>query len=352
MLDNFMKVAPIIWPCLLATLVGGLILGWLAKLLFGGKGPSVNVAEWEGKLNTSNSLVAERDGTIKTLRADLDGLKGKLTDAEGKLNLSGNLDAELTNLRTQLADHGKSCQETISAKDTEIAGLRDQLANAVKEANERIAEANRQIAEANTRTTAAAAVGAVAGATTTAFAASPAPVVVETAPVVATAPVADDLLEIVGVGPVLNKQLNENGITTFKQVGEWSNRDVDTFEAKMENFQGRVERENWVIQARELHLKKYGEHITGTWKPSAVATATPTAVTVQDDLEEIVGVGPVLAKLLHDNGIHNFRQVAQWTQADISKMQDQIEGFGDRIERENWVGQARDLHRKKYGETI
>jgi predicted flap endonuclease-1-like 5' DNA nuclease len=33
-------------------------------------------------------------------------------------------------------------------------------------------------------------------------------------------------------------------------------------------------------------------------------------------------------------------------------MQDQIEGFGDRIERENWVGQARDLHRKKYGETI
>jgi predicted flap endonuclease-1-like 5' DNA nuclease len=349
--SKYLQVAPLIVPCLLIAALGGLLLGLLYRFLSKGGGASVNVADWEGKLNVSNGLVAERDGTIKTLRADLDGLKGKLTDTEGKLNLSGNLDTELTNLRAQLADHGKSCQETITAKDTEIAGLRDQLASAVKEANERIAEANRQIAEANARTAAAGVAGAAAGAIVThAVAAPAAPAVVPVAatPASTTVNTADDLLEIVGVGPVLNKQLLENGITTFKQVGEWSNADVDAFEAKMENFHGRVEREDWITQARALYFKKYGQQITGTWKPAG----SKISYAEQDDLEEIVGVGPVLAKLLHDNGIHTFRQVARWTQADISKMQDQIEGFGDRIERENWVNQSRDLHEKKYGEKI
>jgi predicted flap endonuclease-1-like 5' DNA nuclease len=352
--SKFGDVLMVIWPCLLATAIGGWILG---KLM--GSGPKINIADWEGKLNASNGLVTERDGTIKTLRADMDGLKGKLTDAEGKLSATTNLDGELTSLRAQLADHEKNCQATISAKDGEITALRDQLSTAVKEANDRITEANRQIAEANSRTAATAAASALAGAATGAVASqavsasqsfsAPQPSVEQPIASQAVAPThTDDLLEIVGVGPVLNKQLNDHGITTFKQIGEWSNADVDAFEAKMENFHGRVERENWVIQARELHLKKYGEHITGTWKP----TASQVIYAEQDDLEEIVGVGPVLAKLLHDNGVHTFRQVARWTSMDINKMQDQIEGFGDRIERENWVGQSRDLHQKKYGERI
>ena len=36
-------------------------------------------------------------------------------------------------------------------------------------------------------------------------------------------------------------------------------RDIDDFDARLPEFHGRVRRDDWVTQARELHLSKYGE---------------------------------------------------------------------------------------------
>lgn len=62
-----------------------------------------------------------------------------------------------------------------------------------------------------------------------------------------------------------------------------------------------------------------------------------------DDLEEIVGVGPMLAELLHDVGVFYFWQVAEWTKEDIAYVDAKLNHFKGRIERDNWVGQAREL---------
>lgn len=62
-----------------------------------------------------------------------------------------------------------------------------------------------------------------------------------------------------------------------------------------------------------------------------------------DDLEEIVGVGPMLAELLHDVGVYYFWQVAEWTKEDIAYVDGKLNHFKGRIERDNWVGQAREL---------
>ena len=59
-----------------------------------------------------------------------------------------------------------------------------------------------------------------------------------------------------------------------------------------------------------------------------------------DDLKKISGVGPVLEKKLHDLGITTFEQVANFTAEDIEKVDDAL-NFKGRIERDDWVGQAR-----------
>jgi predicted flap endonuclease-1-like 5' DNA nuclease len=69
----------------------------------------------------------------------------------------------------------------------------------------------------------------------------------------------DDLKLIVGVGPVLERMLQQLGITSYRQIARWTERDIQEFDAKLPEFHGRIRRDEWVKQARALHQSKYGE---------------------------------------------------------------------------------------------
>lgn len=69
----------------------------------------------------------------------------------------------------------------------------------------------------------------------------------------------DDLKLIVGVGPVLERMLQQLGVLTYRQIAHWSERDIDAFDARLPEFPGRIRRDAWVTQARALHQSKYGE---------------------------------------------------------------------------------------------
>jgi len=68
----------------------------------------------------------------------------------------------------------------------------------------------------------------------------------------------DDLKLIVGVGPVLERMLYQLGVTTYRQIARWTERDIDEHDARLPEFSGRIRRDGWVTQARELHQSKYG----------------------------------------------------------------------------------------------
>jgi predicted flap endonuclease-1-like 5' DNA nuclease len=68
----------------------------------------------------------------------------------------------------------------------------------------------------------------------------------------------DDLKLIVGVGPVLERMLYQLGVTTYRQIARWTERDIDDFDARLHEFPGRIRRDGWVTQARALHQSKYG----------------------------------------------------------------------------------------------
>ena len=68
-----------------------------------------------------------------------------------------------------------------------------------------------------------------------------------------------------------------------------------------------------------------------------------------DDLKLIVGVGPVLERMLYQLGITTYRQIARLARRDIDAFDAKLPEFPGRIRRDAWVTQARALHASKYG---
>ena len=66
---------------------------------------------------------------------------------------------------------------------------------------------------------------------------------------------ADDLKQLSGIGPALEKKLNEFGVTSFAQIAAWTEADVADFDEKL-SFKGRIEREGWIEQAKKLAAEK------------------------------------------------------------------------------------------------
>lgn len=92
---------------------------------------------------------------------------------------------------------------------------------------------------------------------------APSPARAEAAPVLSVvvdtpAPVAngngrhDDLKRIKGIGPVMERSLNEQGIHSFQQLANLTKPEIEQLTAAIAAFPGRIEREDWVGSARRL----------------------------------------------------------------------------------------------------
>ena len=66
----------------------------------------------------------------------------------------------------------------------------------------------------------------------------------------------------------------------------------------------------------------------------------------KDDLKLISGVGPVFEKTLNSIGVYTFDQVSKFDKESIQAVEDLIQKFPGRIERDDWVGQANKLKNK------
>tara|TARA_Y100001936_G_scaffold233384_1_gene259252 strand:- start:2038 stop:2778 length:741 start_codon:yes stop_codon:yes gene_type:complete len=65
-----------------------------------------------------------------------------------------------------------------------------------------------------------------------------------------TASVSDDLKQLSGVGPALEKKLHAAGVKSFEQIAAWSAKDVEAINEKISS-KGRVEKEGWIDQAKD-----------------------------------------------------------------------------------------------------
>ena len=77
-------------------------------------------------------------------------------------------------------------------------------------------------------------------------------------------------------------------------------------------------------------------------KKTTTKKASSKAAAGKDDLSRISGVGPVLVGKLEKLGITTLQQVADFTEEDIARVDEEL-NFKGRIEREEWVKQAKAL---------
>ena len=84
---------------------------------------------------------------------------------------------------------------------------------------------------------------------------------------------------------------------------------------------------------------------------AAPAIGKPVPEGERDNLQEIIGVGKIFEATLHKLGVYQFRQIAAFGPADLARVNAELKEFKGRIEHDDWIGQAKELHFKKYGGT-
>ena len=62
----------------------------------------------------------------------------------------------------------------------------------------------------------------------------------------------DDLKLITGVGPGLERKLQDVGITSFEQIAKLSDLQIADLETNVVRFAGRIKRDDWIGQAKQL----------------------------------------------------------------------------------------------------
>ena len=71
----------------------------------------------------------------------------------------------------------------------------------------------------------------------------------------------------------------------------------------------------------------------------------------KDDLKLIYGVAKVLEEKLNEFGIYTFKQIMEWDKKTIKEFSELLV-FKDRIERDDWIGQATKLYQQKSKQQV
>jgi NADH-quinone oxidoreductase subunit E len=77
-------------------------------------------------------------------------------------------------------------------------------------------------------------------------------------------------------------------------------------------------------------------------RPAKADVAKTVVENTIDDLKVISGIGPKLEQVLNKLGVSSFAQIAAWTDADVTLIEDHF-GFPGRVLRDGWIEQAAKL---------
>ena len=112
----------------------------------------------------------------------------------------------------------------------------------------------------------------------------------------------DDLTLIQGVGPFLEKKLNGIGIFTFEQISQFDAAKIEQVTEEIAFFPGRIKKDDWVGQAKELmRMKKVS--------PDKFKEKTEHPADMSD-LKIIEGIGPKIEQILKNADILNWEDLA------------------------------------------
>jgi predicted flap endonuclease-1-like 5' DNA nuclease len=215
-------------------------------------------------------------------------------------------------------------------------------------------------------------------------------------------PAHDNLQRIGGITAEIERTLNGLGVSRYSEIAQWSPAQVERLDREL-GLSGRMSRENWIEQAQILsrggdtrfsrEFDRRGsapaapppkpiklpdairEHEAAQATAQATAPSRPDLGSLRsvrsqayqdtsepgpeaarrvvsrklvrggsptDDLKRIRGIGVLIEKRLNSLGVMTYEDIANWTSTDIDRISQSLD-FKGRIQRENWVEQARIL---------
>jgi predicted flap endonuclease-1-like 5' DNA nuclease len=210
-------------------------------------------------------------------------------------------------------------------------------------------------------------------------------------------PAHDNLQRIGGITAETEERLNALGVSRYSEIAQWSPAAVERIDKEL-NTAGGISRENWIEQAQILSRggdtrfsREFDRRAQAPAGPpprpiklpdairehEAAKAATPRAdlgalrsvrsqayqdttepgpeaarraasmrkvvrTSQADDLKRIKGIGVLIEKRLNSLNVMTYEDIANWTSEDIDRISQSLD-FKGRIERENWVEQARIL---------
>jgi predicted flap endonuclease-1-like 5' DNA nuclease len=163
---------------------------------------------------------------------------------------------------------------------------------------------------------------------------------------------ADDLTIISGIGGWIMEKLNVLDIYTFRQISNFTEEDIHLVTEAIEYFPGRIERDEWILQAQELvriagkksELLKRIRERKGSIYYDRLGIAHKYEA---NNLTLIRGIGLWIEERLNMLDIYTFEQISKLTQADVDTITEILEISPGRIDRDNWVNQARGLSKRQ-----
>lgn len=200
--------------------------------------------EYVRAANTARDRARQETGEIKErmegLRVDLEERSRELERVQ---SLVGSAEQSTIGQSEKIA----RLERAIAERDEEIASLRERLADADRRSageSEELQGLRRRVVELDKRLKVE---GNGSG--------TPSWLLVE------PEGAKDDLQAIRGLGPVLERSLNELGIFHYRQLAAMTNEDVNWLAPRLNLSPGRIRRDDWPAQAKLMHFRKYRESI-------------------------------------------------------------------------------------------
>ncbi len=195
----------------------------------------------EGRIAALADTVAESETRLGTMSEEVATLRAASLGIDVERSAHESTKARLEELESVHAD----CDFAFSALRDKILSLRDEVA-ALKAASAK-AEEPAESAPPAPRPTNGHRNGSVVGSGRAARRGKRTP---------------DDLKQINGIGPKLERALNALGVFYFEQVASLGADEAEHLDAQLEDYQGRLQRDAWIAQAKDLlegrpHTKDY-----------------------------------------------------------------------------------------------
>lgn len=181
---------------------------------------------------SADSTRLEND--LRAARRQIDELMGKLSERDQRLReveddaerKTQKLEARIAELESRGGDevHQKGRIRELEAAITAYEGNLRRLEEQLDDKADEIESLERQLAKARTQS---------------------------------IPPPPDDLRKIKGIGPSFERALHAMGVTSYEQIAEWSDEDVERIAEKVNTTAKRIQRDGWVKSARaKLAVKR------------------------------------------------------------------------------------------------